>query len=101
VQDCRTRPRQPQFIGSAWVLRSQITIDQPHANSNWMAAGPESHDENQDIITKINTRLQGRFAAQIEILFGKLIRNFMYFVIFCNLVNILDIGADSNDAVKI
>ena len=25
----------------------------------------------------------------------------MYFVIFCNLINILDVGADSSDAVKI
>ncbi len=25
----------------------------------------------------------------------------MFFVIFCNLINILDVGADSNDAVKI
>ena len=51
----------------------------------------------EDRITKINTRLQGLFGAQFEILFGKLHGNVMYFVIFCNLINILDVGADSSD----
>ncbi len=57
VQDCRKRPRQPQIQGNSWVLRSQITIDQLHTNSDWIAAGPEGEFENEDRITKINTRL--------------------------------------------
>jgi hypothetical protein len=73
VQDCRKRPRQPQIIGSAWVLRGQITMDQLHANSDSMTAGPEGDVENDDRITKINTRLRGLLGAQFEILFGKLI----------------------------
>ena len=101
VQDCRKRKHQPQIQGSAWVLRGQITMDKLHADSDSMAAGPEGDAENEDRISKINTRLQGLFGAQFEILFGKLIGNVMYFVIFCNLINILDVGADSNDAVKI
>ena len=76
-------------------------MDQLHADSDSMAAGPEGHVENEDIITKINTRLQGLFGAQFQILFGKLHGNVLYFVIFCNLINILDVGADSSDAVKI
>ncbi len=75
-------------------------MDQLHADSDSMAAGPEGDVENEDRVTKVNTRLQGLFGAQFEILFGKLHRNVMYFVISCNLINILDVGADSNDAVK-
>ncbi len=52
-------------------------------------------------LQNVNTRLQGLFGAQFEILFGKLYGNVMYFVIFCNLINILDVEADSNHAVKI
>jgi hypothetical protein len=66
-----------------------------------MALGPESDVENEDRITKINTLLQDLFGAQFEILFGKLIENVVYLVVFCNLINILDSGADFNDAVKI
>jgi hypothetical protein len=46
-----------------------------------MAAGSEGDVENEDIITKINNRLQGLFGAQFEISFGKLLGNVMYFVI--------------------
>ena len=101
VPDCRKRQRTPQIQGHAWVLRSQITMDKLHADSDSMAAGPEGDAENEDRISKINTRLQGLFGAQFEILFGKLIGNVMYFVVFCNLINVLDVGADSSDAVKI
>jgi hypothetical protein len=101
VQDCRKRQRQPQIIGSSWVLLGQITMDQQLADSDSMAAGPEGEVENEDRITKINTRLQRLFGAQFEILFGKLHGNVVYFVVFCNLINILDVGAVSSDAVKI
>ena len=104
VQDCRKRPRQPQIQGSSWVLHGQITMDQLHADSDSMAAGPEGDAENEDRITKINTRLQGLFGAQFEILFGNLHGNVLYFVVFCNLINILDVGglgAVCSDAVKI
>ena len=101
VPDCRKRQRSPQIQGHAWVLRGQITMDQLHADSDSMAAGPEGNVENEDRITKINTRLQRLFGAQFEILFGKLHGNVVYFVVFCNLINILDVGAVSSDAVKI
>jgi hypothetical protein len=101
VQDCRKRLCQTQIIGHAWILHAQIIMDQLHADSHSMAAGPEGDVENEEIITKINTRLQGLFGAQFEKLFGKLHGNVTYFVVFCNLMNILDVGADSNDAVKI
>ena len=99
VQDCRKRPRQKQIIGHAWVFRGQITIDQLHANSDEMAAGPEGDVENEDIITKLNARLLGLFGAQFEILFGKLSGNVKYFVVFCNLIHILDLGSDLKDEV--
>jgi hypothetical protein len=79
----------------------QITMDQRHADSDSMAAGPEGDVQNEDRITKINTRLQDLFGAQFEILFEKLHGNVLYFVVFCNLINILDVGADSSDVVKI
>ena len=101
VQDCRKRPRKPQIQGNSWVLRGQITMDQLHADSDLMAAGQEGDVENEERITKINIRLHGLFGAQFEILFGKLYGNVMYFVVFCNLINILDVGADSMDAAKI
>jgi hypothetical protein len=99
AQECRKRPRQTQIQGSSWVVRGQITIKQLHAipiQIGWRWARRAMLK-----ITKINTRLQNIFGAQFEILFGKLIENVMYFVVFCNLINILDSGADSNDAVKI
>jgi hypothetical protein len=34
-------------------------------------------------------------------LLGKLLGIVKYFVVFCNLSNILDVGEDSDDAVKI
>ena len=78
VQDCRKRLRQAQIIGSAWVLHAQSIMDQLHADSDSMAADPEGDVDNEDKITKINTRLQGLFGAQFEILFGKLLGNIMY-----------------------
>jgi hypothetical protein len=101
VQDCRKRPRHPQIIANSWVLLGQITMDQLHADSDSMAAGPEGDAENEDRITKINTRLQRLFGSQFEILFGNLHENVLYFVVFCNLINILDVGTDSNDAAEI
>jgi hypothetical protein len=70
-------------------------MDQLHADSDSMAAGPEGDVENEDIITKINTRLQGLFGAQFEIVFGNLLGNVVYFVVFCSLINTLDVGADN------
>ncbi len=89
VQDCRKRKHQPQIQTSAWVLCCQITMDQLHSNSGSMAAGLEGNVENEDRITKINTRLQGLFGARFEIFFGKLHETVMYFVVFCNLINIM------------
>ncbi len=74
-------------------------MDQLRAKSDWTAAGPEGDVENEDRITKINTRLQVLFGAQFEILFGKLHGTVMYLVVFCDLINILDFGADTKDAV--
>ena len=90
VQDCRKRKHQPQIQGGAWIFRCQITMDQLHSDSDSMAAGLEGNVQNEDRITKINTRLQGLFGAQFEILIGKLHGKVMYFVVFCNLINILD-----------
>ncbi len=82
VQDCRKRQRQPQIQEKSWVLHGQITMNQLHADSDSMAAGSEGDAENEDRITKINTRLQGLFGAQFEILFGNLHGNVVYVVVF-------------------
>ena len=57
VQDCRKRLRQTQIVGRAWVLHAQIIMDQLHADSDSMAAGPEGDVENEDRVTKVSTRL--------------------------------------------
>ncbi len=56
---CRTAeaPAPKQIIGDAWVLHAQIIMDQLHAESDSMAAGPEGDVENEDRINKINTHL--------------------------------------------
>jgi hypothetical protein len=94
-QDCRKRPRQ-QILGNSWVLRAQITAD-----SDWLTAGSEGDVENEERTAKINTHLQNLFGAQFQILFGKIHEIVSYFVIFCNLINILDVGTGSNDAAEI
>jgi hypothetical protein len=97
VPDSRKRPHPPQIQGYAWILRCHITVDDLNADSDWTSAGPEGDDENEDTISKINAYLQRFLGAQFETLFGKMHGNVKYFVVFCNLVNILDFGADTND----
>ena len=92
--DCRKRPR--QILGTSWVLRAQITAD-----SDWLTAGSEGDVENEEKTAKINAHLQNLFGAQFQILFGKLYEIVSYFVVFCNLINILDVGTGSNDAAEI
>jgi hypothetical protein len=80
-QRCRTSEVLPEpntIIGHAWILRAQIIMDWLHADLDSMAAGLEGDLENEDRITKINTRLQGLFGAQFEKLFGKLHGNVIY-----------------------
>ena len=89
------RQRQ-QILGASWVLRAQITAD-----SDWWTAGSEGDVENEERNAKINAHLQSLFGAQFQILFGKIHEIVSYFVIFCNLINILDVGTDSNDAAEI
>jgi hypothetical protein len=70
VQDCRKRLRQLQIQGSSLVLRAQITVDQLHANSDWLTAGSEGNVENERKTAKINAHLQS--------LFGALVQNFIW-----------------------
>jgi len=100
VPDSRKRSRPPQIQGYAWILRCHVTVDDLPAESDLTAAVPEGDVENEDRISKINTRQQALFGAQFETLFGKMHGIVKYFVIFCNLVNILDVGAEKIDAVK-
>jgi len=92
--DCRKRPR--QILGTSWVLRAQITAD-----SDWLTVDSEGDVENEERTAKINAHLQSLFGDQFQILFGKLRDIVSYFVIFCNLINILDVGTGSNDAAEI
>ncbi len=72
VQDCRKHPRQLQIQGSSWALVAQITVDQLHADSDWLTAGSEGEVENEERTAKINAHLQSLFGAQFQILFGKI-----------------------------
>ena len=100
-QDCKKRPRQQQIQGNSWALCAQITVDELHAGSDWLMAGSEGDVENEEKTAKINAHLQNLFGAQFQILFGKLYKIVSYFVVFCNLINILDVGTDSKDAAEI
>ncbi len=62
-----------------------------------MVAGSEDNIENEGEISKIHRHLQIFFCAQFEKLFGKIHGNVKYFVVFCNLINILDVGADTSN----
>jgi hypothetical protein len=95
-QDCRKRSRQIPIQGNSWVLIAQMTAD-----SDWLTAGSEGDVENEERTAKINAHLQSLFGAQFQILFGELYKIVSYFVIFCNLINILDVGTGSNDAAEI
>jgi hypothetical protein len=64
-----------------------------------LTAGSEGGVENEERTAKTNAHLQSLFGAKFQILFGKLCEIVLYFVIFCNLINILDVGADSSNAV--
>ncbi len=101
VQDSRKSPRPPQVQGNAWSVCCKITIIVLHANSDWTAAGPEGDGENEGKISKINTRLQRLLRPQFDNLFEKMHRNVKYFVVFCNLINLLDFRPDPNDAVNV
>jgi hypothetical protein len=96
VSDCRKRPCTIQIKSAAWVLHGQITVDDLHALSHSMVVDPEDDIDNESEISKMNRYLQILFGAQFEKLFGKMHENVKYFVIFCNLVNILDVGADTS-----
>jgi hypothetical protein len=62
-----------------------------------MVAGPEDNVEYEGEISKIHRHLQIFFCAQFEKLFGKIHGNVKYFLVFCNLINILDVGADTSN----
>ncbi len=95
-QECRKCPRQLQIQGNSWALVAQITVDQLHADSDWLMVGSEGDVENEERTAKINAHIQSLFGDQFQILFGKLREIVSYFVIFCNLINILDVGTDSD-----
>ncbi len=81
-----------QILGASWVLRAQLIAD-----SDWLTAGSEGDVENEERTAKINAHLQSLFGAQFQILFGKIHEIVSYFVIFCNLINILYVGTGSCD----
>ena len=100
-QDCKKRPRQQQIQGTSWALCAQITVDELHAGSAWLMADSEGDVQNEERTAKINAHIKSLFGDQFQILFGKLRETVSYFVLFCNLINILDIGTGSNDAAEI
>ena len=85
------RPRTTtQIIGMAWVLRGEITI-----NLNQLLS--DSFDAK---VQDTKSQLQAALGAKFENLFGKMWSIVSYFVIFCNLSQILHV-APAATTVKI
>ena len=84
------RPRTTQLIGMAWVLRGEITI-----NLNQLLS--DSFDAK---VQNTKSQLQAALGAKFENLFGKMWSIVSYFVIFCNLSQILHV-APAATTVKI
>ena len=84
------RPHSTQIVGMAWVLRGEITI-----NLNQLLS--DSFDAK---VQDTKSQLQAALGAKFENLFGKMWSIVSYFVIFCNLSQILHV-APAATTVKI
>ncbi len=49
---------------NSWALVAQITVDQLHADLDWLMAGSEGDVENEERTAKINAHLQSLFGDQ-------------------------------------
>ena len=82
------RQRPAQIVGKAWVLHGEITINQSLS---------DSFDAK---VQNTKSQLQATLGAKFETLFEKMCSEVSYFVIFCNLFNILH-DAPAETKVKI
>ena len=82
------RQRPTQIVGKAWVLDGEITINQLLS---------DSFDAK---VQNTKSQLQATLGAKFETLFQKMCSEVSYFVIFCNLFNILH-DAPAETKVKI
>ena len=82
------RQRSTQIVGKAWVLDGEITINQLLS---------DSFDAK---VQNTKSQLQATLGAKFETLFQKMCSEVSYFVIFCNLFNILH-DAPAETKVKI
>jgi hypothetical protein len=83
----RLRPTQ-QMRGKTWVFRGEVTTNMLHNDSDH----DTEEDEETPLFRTIKSQLQAALGAKFENMFGKLFNSVSYFVLFCNLVNILDVG---------
>ncbi len=93
-QDCRKRPRQLQIQGNSWVLRAQITVDQLHADSDWLTVGSEGDVENEEKTAKINAHGSPPAESILVPSFKFYLENFVksFCILFSATINISDVG---------
>ena len=75
--------------GKAWILRGEITTTLLHNDSASMDC---DDDDEEAKIQNIKSQTAAALGATFEILFGGIHPHVKYFVLFCNLVNILHAG---------
>ena len=85
------RTRQTQIRGKTWVFRGEINTnmqqyDSDHDNIDTVV------NEETPLFRSIKSQLHAALGSKFEIMFGNLFSSVSYFVIFCNLINILDVG---------
>jgi hypothetical protein len=84
------RQRPAQIVGKAWVLHGEITINQSLSDSL------------DAKVQNTKSQLQATLGAKFENLFEKMCSEVSYFVIFCNLFNILhDVPAETKVKIPI
>jgi hypothetical protein len=89
LPDTRTPRRNEQIQGRVWILRGEITTTLLHNDSASMDC---DDDDEEAKIQNIKSQTAAALGATFEILFGGIHPHVKYFVLFCNLVNILHAG---------
>ena len=85
----RTRPT--QIRGKTWVLRGEINTNTLQYDSDHDTIDTVVNEETP-LFRSIKSQLHAALGSKFEIMFGNLFSSVSYFVIFCNLINILDVG---------
>ncbi len=93
------KPRTIQIRGGVWVLRGEITTNLLHNYTSLDGDGQDADDDAKVQNTK--SQIESALDAKFEGLFEKMLGNIKYFVLLCNLVQILQDGHAAATKVKI